>query len=144
LAVFQRDSSGGWKAESELETGPKHFRVTIQQGEFGTGELRAIPIGGHQISVQGTDIVRLPDEVIDGKRFIRLRSKFGSASASRLAGPVVQDLWIDAESFLVRRTEYTANLAHKAILRTIRKTLRVVIEYSGFNESVLPGPLPDG
>src|SRR5437870_2281962 len=103
---FQRDLSGKWTREEELDTAARHAFITFSRDDSGTplGTRVLLPrvIAANDVQIRGSGISRLDDEVIDGQLFFRLRSTFVGGQ-----GTLIQDYWINAQTFLVHRIKFS-------------------------------------
>jgi len=136
---YQRNVGGQWTLEEELGAGERRVSIGIGGSDFGTGALKSVLLPrvlvGTDSKFDGFELSRIDDEVVEGRLFLRLRSTFTSSGVV-LTG----DYWVDAQTFLIYRIKFQGRFQQGA------NQLRAVdasIEYSRFNQSELPGPLPE-
>jgi len=137
----------------------------ISQNQVRQAEVR-MPPGAYGIDPSTlSSIARLPNETIEGRRFIRLSADFGLAGPDPFAGHpdstsdrMLQsarehwrrtapdryggklDLWIGVDDLYIRQIKRVTYGYNQGRVLSSEET---ITKYSRFNQAVLPGLLPD-
>ncbi len=149
---FIRDSSSKqWRPQHQVTDDTEntnYLRLTLDL-QSDPGDIMVIDMGPRPVYIYAPKtLARLDNEVIEGRALIRLRStleisrRISEPSPNRppAVSTLIQDLWIGADDFLIYRVEESDAATGEAQLTPTRYA---ITEFSGYNQSELPGPLPD-